>query len=472
MEQHSPNSRKALSATARALLTLATAALLSAAWFAPAACASGEKLYGVHWWDYNNNGTQVGAGPTGGWSTETVLTHSDPWWQAWFFQHLYQTVATQHNASIITRVDYNWGQTVPAPANPDRANWPGNVLGIANTLGAWSHTWVIGNEPNLIGEGNGWIDNRITPAGYAAVYHDVRAAIKAARPQDEVLIAGPSPGHLIEGVRWMAGNDWLAQTLAGVKAIPGAGVDGVALHAYGNPFATADVAVQEFHNDYASQLSVIDAQGFQDVAVYLTEWNRATSAAGNLAANEQVTADFIRGAMADVNAWNQTPGKHNIVAMTWFVQNGDAGSWPEYSIDHWKTIGNPIGHPGDLSTALLQGGNYPAGLKGTRPQTSGPFIGDFNDDSQVDGTDFLLWQRNTGAAGGSPTGDANADGNVDGADLAIWRDHYGTAAGNLATVPEPQTAALACGALLALFATGRISRQQRRGAQGIRVRQS
>lgn len=442
---------------ARALVMFALAALSSVAWFAPVVHANGEKLYGVHWWDYNNNGTQVGAGPTGGWSTETVLTHSDPWWQAWFFENLYQSVTTQHNASIITRVDYNWSQTVPSPTNPDRANWPGNVLGIANTLGAWSHTWVIGNEPNIVGGGNGWIDNRITPAGYAAVYHDVRAAIKAARPQDEVLIAGPSPGHLIEGVRWMAGNDWLAETLVAIKTIPGSGIDGVALHAYGNPIATAVGAVQEFHNDYVSQLNVIDAQGFKDVAVYLTEWNRATSAVGDLAANEQVTADFIRGAMADVNTWNQTPGNHNIVAMTWFVQNGDAGSWPEYSIDYWKTIGNPVGHSGDLWTALLEGNNYPAGLRGTRPLPTGPFIGDFNDDTHVDGTDFLLWQRNSGSTGGTLTGDANDDGKVDGADLAIWRGHFGTVADNSATVPEPPAAALATVGVLALFAMGRRS---------------
>jgi hypothetical protein len=334
---------------------------------AQVAHAAGEKLYGVHWWDYDNNGTQVGPGPTGGWSTETILTHSDPWWQAWFFQHLYQTAATQHQASFITRVDYKWGETIPSPANPDRAGWAGNVAGVAGALGDWSHVWIVGNEPNIIGEGAGWSGNQITPAGYAAIYHEVRAAIKAARPQDEVLVAGPSPGHVIPGVRWLAGNDWLAQTIDAIQAIPGAGVDGFALHAYGDPFAPANAAVASFHADYASQLAVVDAHGLAEASVYLTEWNRATSLVGDPAANEQTTADFIRGAMADVNAWNHTPGAHNIVAMTWFVGEEGGGGWNQYSLEYWKSAGNPPGHPGDLWTALMDGVQYPAGLHGTRP---------------------------------------------------------------------------------------------------------
>jgi hypothetical protein len=347
---------------------LATAAL--ATWASVSLCVqpsygNGGKLYGVHWWDYTY-GQPVGPGPANGWSTETVLTHSDPWWQAWWFQPLYQQAATEDDAAFITRVDYKWGETVPAPGNPDHAGWPGNVAGVAGALGDWSHVWVVGNEPNLTGEGSGWSNNQISPEGYASIYHAVRSAIKATRPQDEVLIAGPSPGGVIPGVRWMAGNDWLSQTIAAVDAIPGAAIDGFALHAYGDPFSEASAAVSSFHADYTSQLQVIDSHGLHDASVYLTEWNRATGASGNLAANEQVTADFIRGAMADVNSWNQTPGHHNIVAMTWFVNEQGGGGWNQYSLEHWKSQGNPIGHPGDLWTAFMEGSQYPAGVKGTR----------------------------------------------------------------------------------------------------------
>jgi hypothetical protein len=51
------------------------------------------------------------------------------------------------------------------------------------------------------------------------------------------------------------------------------------------------------------------------------------------------------------------------------------------------------------------------------PQTSG----DTSGEGVVDGTDFLLWQRNLGRVNAAPTdGDANGDGAVDGFDLAVW----------------------------------------------------
>ena len=56
---------------------------------------------------------------------------------------------------------------------------------------------------------------------------------------------------------------------------------------------------------------------------------------------------------------------------------------------------------------------------------------DFNQDSNVDGSDFLTWQTNAGSAGtlAYVAGDANNDGQVGGADLAIWETPtimYGT----------------------------------------------
>ena len=52
---------------------------------------------------------------------------------------------------------------------------------------------------------------------------------------------------------------------------------------------------------------------------------------------------------------------------------------------------------------------------------------DFDGDGDVDGRDFLAWQR--GFSSPSPTlndGDANQDGFVDGDDLAVWQSQYGT----------------------------------------------
>jgi len=71
---------------------------------------------------------------------------------------------------------------------------------------------------------------------------------------------------------------------------------------------------------------------------------------------------------------------------------------------------------------------------------------DFNQDNQVDGLDFLAWQRGVGGPASLANGDANGDGNVDGADLAIWEQSYGEEvtfnAAAILAVPEPSAALL------------------------------
>jgi hypothetical protein len=76
--------------------------------------------------------------------------------------------------------------------------------------------------------------------------------------------------------------------------------------------------------------------------------------------------------------------------------------------------------------------------------TGGSFQADFDVDGDVDGQDFLAWQRGFGIASGAvkSNGDADGDGNVQGDDLAIWGNQFGTASGSaasVAAVPEPAT---------------------------------
>jgi serpin B len=59
--------------------------------------------------------------------------------------------------------------------------------------------------------------------------------------------------------------------------------------------------------------------------------------------------------------------------------------------------------------------------------TVSPATADFDSDGDVDGRDFLLWQRGYGVTAGATlaNGDSNADGDVDGDDLTTWREAYG-----------------------------------------------
>jgi hypothetical protein len=92
--------------------------------------------------------------------------------------------------------------------------------------------------------------------------------------------------------------------------------------------------------------------------------------------------------------------------------------------------------------------------------------GDFDGDDDVDGHDFLAWQRHVGGSVAAEQ-DANGDGLADGRDLNIWQATYGTswasASSAHAAVPEPSAAALCLLAMLFFF--------HRRGHRGRRVTQ-
>jgi gluconolactonase len=81
-----------------------------------------------------------------------------------------------------------------------------------------------------------------------------------------------------------------------------------------------------------------------------------------------------------------------------------------------------------------------------------PPSADFDVDGDIDGRDFLSWQRNFGIASGASKaqGDSNNDGQVNQADLEIWQEQYGTGGMLQAVnVPEPATVSL-LGAILIL----------------------
>ena len=62
---------------------------------------------------------------------------------------------------------------------------------------------------------------------------------------------------------------------------------------------------------------------------------------------------------------------------------------------------------------------------------------DFDSDGDVDGADFLVWQRGLGSPGARSQGDANNDGNVTAEDLGVWRQQFASATASAAAVPEP-----------------------------------
>lgn len=70
-----------------------------------------------------------------------------------------------------------------------------------------------------------------------------------------------------------------------------------------------------------------------------------------------------------------------------------------------------------------------------------PTTADFDGDGDVDGEDYLIWQRGMGNGSSLSEGDANGDTKVDAADLAVWEEQFGSVA-TLQSIPEPVTCIL------------------------------
>jgi hypothetical protein len=81
---------------------------------------------------------------------------------------------------------------------------------------------------------------------------------------------------------------------------------------------------------------------------------------------------------------------------------------------------------------------------------------DFNEDNDVDGTDFDIWK---GAFGVNSLGSADGDGDSDGADFLAWQQQFGSPpVAPAAAVPEP---AAARQLVLALFVAAIIGKKMK-----------
>lgn len=78
---------------------------------------------------------------------------------------------------------------------------------------------------------------------------------------------------------------------------------------------------------------------------------------------------------------------------------------------------------GDEVTSMSRMGTPMAFFPDNTANRYGAVKGDFDQDGDTDGRDFLIWQRMYGVS--NPAADANSDGNVDGLDLAVWQEEYG-----------------------------------------------
>ncbi|MDZ4658814.1 MAG: pectinesterase family protein [Bythopirellula sp.] len=150
--------------------------------------------------------------------------------------------------------------------------------------------------------------------------------------------------------------------------------------------------------------------------------------------------DTKMGPLINSAGWSQWSGNNNHLTAYFAEYN---------SMD---LAGNPLNVSGRVAwsqqltseqAAAYSKEAWLAGTDGWNPVIEEPVVSsaDFDGDGDIDGRDFLVWQRGFGLdqQSDNSAGDANFDGSVDADDLVVWQEQYGMAAPTLAAVliPEP-----------------------------------
>jgi hypothetical protein len=180
-------------------------------------------------------------------------------------------------------------------------------------------------------------------------------------------------------------------------------------------------------------------------------WNKLVKVAGNF---EMTFSGHVGGdgAAYRESASNSGDDVHQMLLNSQFETNGGNG-WMRVLefLDDGKTVRVRTYSPHFDLYRTNAANQYAITLSQVQP----PQLADFDADGDVDGRDFLVWQRGLGAsAAGLSQGDANRDGVVNAADLSVWRTQFGhavAAASNVAA-PEPPPLALVLMALASLVA--------------------
>ncbi len=370
------------------------------------------------------------------------------------------------------------GQTIANPTGFDisqfhdyRTDWtPGSVKWyIDNTL---VRTVTGGDVPNdpMQAHWNFWAPDNTFAAAYNAGLTPTGAPgttyrVELDKVQVERLNTTLGPNLLVdpsfESQTQAAGGigGWQLFNNAGYDGIQLAAQDGdVSLKVYG-PFHSSTDASGAFQNVPASP-----GQEFEG-----SVWAQAPSFDPILGRQNYttITMQFCDASNQVIGSVNFSPGANQ--QETAIFDGRDTNmiqdEWVQYSVDGVAPAGTAYARINLFFIQLAHDGNtvdpgaaWFDNAELRQIMNNAPVENaDFNGDGKVDGADFIIWQRNSGANGGHATGDANNDGAVNAADLAIWKSHFGGAfaAAAAGAVPEPASWLLTLAGCAALAASRR-----------------
>ncbi len=200
---------------------------------------------------------------------------------------------------------------------------------------------------------------------------------------------------------------------------------------------------------------------------WLWHWDFAAEAVTLAASDPSLSLVSIEGFLPSVSLVQETPpatttlkvimleladiGEHRHTVLYRLDDSGPA----EFGVyGFFARLKSPAYEPSEPFLVALNNGSEDADAfqRGALAiNAAAGLAGDFDVDGDVDGADFLDWERTLGttaAPGNFPLADGSLDGTVNAADLAIWQDAFGRVVmyppedAALDAAPEPETVTL------------------------------
>jgi hypothetical protein len=223
-------------------------------------------------------------------------------------------------------------------------------------------------------------------------------------------------------------------------------MDGTVDALYGSPLSVQTTKTHFGDNDLGDLVATRNGGSEIDrIFAVVADGRLHVMVAGNLQNNFnklEIYIDSVAGGVHEINGSALPSGVDPFSGGALQRQHGlifDAG----FDADHYLTFTHGGENLAGVGTFWALTAHYADLTQGTAGQTAaagmqlapkglpqvlrGPLEPDFDNDFDVDGSDFLTWQRNLGTTPADKLiGDANNDDVVNGGDLTIWRDRFAT----------------------------------------------
>jgi hypothetical protein len=197
-------------------------------------------------------------------------------------------------------------------------------------------------------------------------------------------------------------------------------------------------------------LSILHADGLKDIGSQQVTLDASKDYRFSL----EAVGNILHGQVIELDGAGQEVG---IVAEKMRDLDADPPNPDNYDYDP-NTPDAPFvpytsGYSGVFGVGFFLGSDADFTIDNFRTETVAPLLGDFDNNSVVDGADLMKWKSDFGPGAGS---DADGDGDSDGADFLIWQQNL--SAGAVAAVPEPGTLGISAAALMLLLGRRRVLR--------------